>query len=351
MRIAAALLTLLAAVAPAFAQEGAGETGTFGAWTAACDSTGYCEATNAILDPARDGPRYVLSVGRHAQQSYWELSLDTPYTPADPWSDFVVSVDGNSTTFSLSPQVGAYGSSTRFYFLGDGVQQTMDRMMPGSMIDIAFTDEQSTPQTVKFSLEGLTAALIWIDEKQHRIGSERVASAPPYGLVPAGAGQVAPDIPLALLNRHRADPDCQPLEELANGSDIVTADLGDGQTLYLLPCQSGAYNFAQKVYVGSREDFYDPQFFADYQPEVGWLGTPYIWNGDFDPADKSLHSFAKARGVGDCGTIGTWSWNGYMFVLTELRSRGCSDDIDPEAEIPEFPIVYQGPPAAAAPTP
>ena len=71
------------------------------------------------------------------------------------------------------------------------------------------------PQQAGFSLSGLTAALLWIDEQQRRVGSERVASAPPHGLVPAGQGQEAtPDIPVALFDQHRADPECAPFEEL-----------------------------------------------------------------------------------------------------------------------------------------
>jgi hypothetical protein len=172
-----------------------------------------------------------------------------------------------------------------------------------------------------------------------------VASAPPHGLVPVYAGATAPGIPLALLDRHRADPDCLPFEELANGRDFQVGDLGEGNTVYLIPCQAGAYNFAHKVYVGHGEEsdaWFDPQFFADFGTDVGWTGTPYIWNGFYDDATRTLASFAKARGIGDCGSQGTWQWNGYLFVLTEMRARDCSDDIDPDGEMPEFPVVYEG---------
>ena len=208
----------------------------------------------------------------------------------------------------------------------------------------------SSPQEAEFSLAGLTAALIWIDEQQGRLGSERVASAAPYGLAPVYAGETAaPDIPLALLDRHRADPDCEPLEELANGRDIVVDELDGGYTLYLLPCQSGAYNFGQKVYLGAGGDYFDPQFFADYQAGIGWTGTPYLWNADYDPATKSISTFAKARGVGDCGTHRPVAVERLSLPARwRCASRDCSDDIDPDAEMPEFPIVYTGEPLPPA---
>lgn len=347
MRLAAALLALCLALTAAAATAQDGATRAFGDWTSACTPSGYCSATTtAGVDGSEPPARYVFTVGRHTEQSYWELSFAAFGPMPDPWSDFTLVVDGTPAVFSLSDAVGAYGSDRHFYFLGDGAQAVMDRLAPGTTIEVGFTDVDGAPHEIGFSLAGLTAALLWIDEQQRRVGAERVASAPPYGLVPVYAGEVAPDIPLALLNRHRADPECLPFEELANGRDFVVGDLGEGQTLYLIPCQSGAYNFAQKVYVGSSDDDFEPQFFADYQADVGWLGTPYVWNADFDPETRTIHAFAKARGIGDCGTIGTWQWNGYLFQLTEMRARACSDDIDPEAEMPEFPIIYAGEPVA-----
>jgi hypothetical protein len=346
MRLPAALVLCL--LAPAvFAQDGGSRE--FKDWTAACDPSGYCSA-NTVSQPAGAETRgdYVLTIARHAEQPYWEVSFATlGAARADQWADFTVAVDGQPEVFSLPSEVGAYGEGNHFYFLGEGAQAVMDRFMPGTAVTIDFTDTSAQPQEAAFSLAGLTAALIWIDEQQGRLGSERVASAAPYGLVPLYAGDtVAPNIPLALLDRHRVDPDCQPLEELANGRDIVVDELTDGYTVYLLPCQSGAYNFAQKVYVGA-SGYFDPQYFADYQAGIGWTGTPYLWNADYDPETNAIFAFAKARGIGDCGSQANWRWNGYLFQLMEMRARECSDDIDPDAELPEFPVIYTGEPIAA----
>jgi hypothetical protein len=337
MRLLFAFLMLMTTATTA--QESRG----FRDWTVHCDATGYC-AAEAYVNPGAGSADYVFRIARHAQESYWEMSFSSLAAQADEWADFGVSIDGETQTFALFDQVGAYGQISDFYFLGDGAQVVMDRLMPGSEVAVAFTDTTGAAQEASFSLAGLSAALLWIDERQGRIGSERVAYAPPYGLVPAGSSQVAiPDVPLALLDRHRADPDCTPLEELANSRDFVVDQLDETHTLYLLPCQTGAYNFAQKVYVGSY-DSYEPQYFADYDSTLGWYGTPYMWNAQYDSETKTIASFAKARGIGDCGSMGVWRWAGYQFRLEELRSRECTDDIDPEGEMPEFPVVFKAKP-------
>lgn len=347
-----ALLMLFAALLfalPAAAQENGEIRRYFRDWLAACRADGYCSAI-AYVRPNSGGGRdadYWLRVGRHAEGVYWEVSFTTIAAQADPWRDFTVDVDGNSTTFSLSPEVGAYGSANDFYFLGDKAQEVMDRFGPGRTATISFTDTDGNTREAVFSLSGLTAALLWIDEQQHRIGSERVASAPPVGLVPIGEGAEAPaHVPAALLDRHRGDAECEPLEELANGRDIESFDLGDGQQVYFLPCWSAAYNFGWKVYVGSAGDFW-PQYFA-YYGGMGWSGTPFVVNYAYDPQTHTLRDFNKGRGVGDCGSQGSWVWDSYAFRLTEYRYRDCGEEIDERGELLEFPLVF-GPPSVPPP--
>jgi hypothetical protein len=332
MRLLAVLAILLSLTVTAHAQGGR----QFGVWTAACDPSGYCSATAIDLD-------YIFSIGRHAEQSYWELRYQaTGDAVPDPAQGLGTRVDGEAFIFAPDT-VGAYGDDRSFYLLGDTAQALMDRMMPGASLEVSFFEADGRPTLTTFSLSGLTAALLWIDEQQGRIGSERVASAPPYGLVPVYPGTaVAPDLPLALLDRHRIDPDCPPFEELANGRDFQVGELGDGQMVYLIPCVAAAYNYAHKVYVGSEDGpYFDPQYFADFSSEIGWMGTPYIWNGGYDAATRTLTSFMKARGPADCGSQGIWQWNGYAFVLTEMRSRDCDAELDPNGELPEFPVIYE----------
>ncbi len=331
------VLTLWLLSLPVLAQDRPAVERDFKAWHVSCRPDGYCAASTS------GGDGIVLIVGRHAEQSYWELGFRSPTALPDEWNDFVVAVDGQETTFSLSEEVGAYDQPDQFYFLGIKAQEVMDRMTPGRKMSIAFTGLDSQQRKAEFSLEGFSASTFFIDEQQGRIGSERVASVPPYGLVPIrGGNTVAPNIPVALLDRQRADPECAPLETLANGRDFAVDELTDGYRLYVVPCWSAAYNAGWKVYLEGAGEF-TPQYFASFDTASGWTGTPFVVNYDYDPHTKTLTEFNKARGPADCGSQAQWTWNGYLFRLNEYRYRDCPDEADENAEMPEFPVVYAAP--------
>ena len=290
---------------------------------------------------------YVLRIGRHAEQSYWEVSLTTVATQADEYSDFVVAINGKTQSFQFAEQIGAYGSVNEFFFLGDGAQLMMDRLTPASSISISFNDQNGVAQQAKFSLKGMTSALSWIDKRQNRVGSERVASTPPYGLAPSSADQQStPQVPVALLDRHRADQECRPFEDLAIGRDIITDALDDSHNLYILPCEAGAYNGLYKVYVETSGEF-APQYFADFSDTLGWTGASTLFNVEYDPATKQITTFSKGRAMGDCGTKGQWDWQESGFKLVEFRSQG-ECNWDGQGEIPEFPMIYPQPAAGSA---
>lgn len=321
---------------------------TFKAWQVTCGVDGYCSAT-ASRNLAPGGAALALVIGRHAERSYWEVALDTTAAPGDDWSDFVVSVDGNGQTFSGRSEIGAYGTPGTFYFLGDKAQVLLDQLVPGTEVRVDFNDKAGAAQSAKFELSGLSAALLYIDETQKRLGSERVAFEPPYGLTPAGNEQVStPNLPPLLLDRHAADPECEPLQDLANGRDIAMADLGEGKTLYVMPCWSGAYNFGSKLYVGQNSgagEEFEQLVFAAFSDTLGWSGTTTLVNVSYDETDKTLQTFNKGRGIGDCGSTGLWQWAEYGFRMLEFRYKGaCDAEIDDGGELEEFPLVYSAEP-------
>lgn len=343
MRALVFVLAMFAAVSPAFAAE----QRMFRDWRALCRNDGYCSAA-AYLNPNPGGgvvADYIFRIGRHAEQSYWEMSCTPVATMADEWSEFVFTVEGQPTTFSPRSEIGAYGSINEFFLLGDKAQAVMDALMPASSLTIDFTTSGGSLSTQTFSLSGLTAALLWIDEQQHRIGSERVTSVPPYGLTPTGAEQdTTAQVPIDLLDRRRADLECRLLEQISNGRDFESADLGEGHTLYILPCDSFAYNFSSQVYVFDGDE-YRQQYFADFSQSTGWTGTPVLFLPGYDPTTKTLTSFYKGRGIGDCGTSGTWLWTGSMFEMTEYRSK---DECD--GEDGDWPVVFERQTSTAATT-
>lgn len=340
MRLFAALCLLAASagVFPALAQEHGETRRYFTDWLAACRADGYCSATAYENPNPGNGTvaDYILRVGRHAEGIYWEISLATVATMGDAGQPFDVAVDGEGEIFQGPEEVAAYGSINDFFLLGAKAQAVMDRLAPGAEIIVAFTDTDGNWQQAVFSLAGLTASLIWIDEMQGRLGSERVAEAPPVGLDPAGGTPVSPGISAALLAQHEADTECQPQADLVNGADVESGMVAEGKPIYFLPCWGGAYNFGWKAYVEVFEGEFALQAIPEFSPERGWTATTHLVNYGWDPASQSITTFNKGRGLGDCGTSGEWRWDEFSFRLIEFRSKAECDEGDPG----DFPVVY-----------
>jgi len=329
-RLAAKILAavILCLAAPAGAQE----ERRFGDWTAHCEVDDLCRAV------VGQGP--VLMLERYPRETYWELSLDLAPSAAGLGTPFGVSVDGSNETFDWS-EIRPYGGPTRYYFLSAKAQGLLDAMILGESVTVRYSGEEAMEQTAEFSLSGLSAALLWIDERQGRVGSERVTGEPPYGLLPAGF-EVDPNlfVPAELVEAHRADEDCEPFEDLANGGDSIVARLDDDKTVALLPCWAGAYNFSAKVYVIEGQTF-TRQHFAQYSDYTSWSSTDALVNAWYDPETGEIGTFNKGRGIADCGSSGLWRWAGDYFRLEEFRYKG---ECDESGEPGDFPVVYTAKP-------
>jgi hypothetical protein len=344
MRLLLALSALLSLCAPVLAQ-GEGETRRyFKDWLAACRPDFYCSAT-AYQNPNPGDGRvadYVLRVGRHAEEIYWELSFSTVVAMGDASAPFVVAVDAEPTEFSGAQEVAAYGSINDFFLIGPKAQAVMDQLAPGHELTVGFTDDTGAKQRAQFSLEGLTAALIWIDEQQGRLGSERVAEAPPIGLDPAGGAATQQfgeltfaDLPPELVELHYAVPDsCDPVDIL--NSSPTAYDLGEDGVLYFVPCVEGAYNYLNTVYLKGRWG-YSVQYFAE-PLSGGFISESGVWNPSFDPVTKTLETYNLGRGVGDCGSTSTHVWEGGRFVLIKATNK---PDCDGLGEPGQFPVIFE----------
>ncbi len=338
----AAALLILSAIVPALAQQ-AETRRYFGDWLGACRPDGYCSAISYV-NPNADGRAadYWFRIGRHAEGLYWEISFTPIVVMAAPTAPFTLSVDGTPEAFTGASEVAAYGSINDFFLLGKKAQAVMDRLMPGKSLQVAFTDEAGVPTTTRFSLNGLTAALIWIDEQQGRLGSERVVEAPPEGLTAAAEPVVPADgqVTLADLPPHLVAED-EARIDACDGFDIVgdwsfyRHDLGEGITLWLLPCTGGDYNRFYSAYLDTGTGF-ELLSFATPSYAAGWQAEAGIWFDSFDPVTSQLRSYNRGRGIGDCGMRGLWQWTGSLFAMQVYTMQAECDASVPPGEFPEI---------------
>jgi hypothetical protein len=184
------------------------------------------------------------------------------------------------------------------------------------------------------STAGIAAALLYMDEKQGRLGN--VTALVRKGPAPASAVPPPPALPVVLSAPPSSKPPRRPTakqiraargeDSCERASDEQPAEsyrLDARHSLALVPvhCGSGAYNFlsvpllldeAGKVTTLKLEAEYDG-----------------LYNAEWDPKARRLGSYQKGRGIGDCGTTQTYAWDGAAFRLVEqTEMRECRGSMD-----------------------
>jgi hypothetical protein len=330
------------------------ESKTFRDWYAVCDNGNLCAAysggsTGWILIQMDAGPaaRPTVRVGM------WPDGGDELKTPIS------VVIDGKRYPTSVGPDDT---SSARLS--GGDAHVVITQLAAGHAASLS-----SDGQTVDIPVAGISASLLWFDERQGRLDTTTalirkgtkpasavpVAARPPPHLSSAG-GQ--PDrlhhVP-GSDERRRCRQQRQTLRRprsrarhqiVPRGHCLqrISAEVGDGlglnatTELWGIPCDSGAYNASYAYYLtgpgGTNPRLVNfpgvngPTTPTGADGDNGWLVNPA-----YDPATRTLTAFSKGRGLGDCGVASTWTWTGRAFVLTEESSmedcEGMTADVWP----------------------
>jgi len=193
----------------------------------------------------------------------------------------------------------------------------------------------STLATV--SLKGAAAALRYIDAQQGRAGSTdaivakgpatSTAPTPPLPVIaaiaPSGTAAKLTATQIAAL-RKRATCDL-------DGFTPETHALGGGKSLVIFPCSTGAYNLISALFIVDGASITPAQLDAPagFEATGADTGTPVksIINGDFK--NGILTSYAKGRGLGDCGSHQSFVWDATRFRLSEQADMSeCRGNID-----------------------
>ena len=202
------------------------------------------------------------------------------------------------------------------------------------------------------SLSGTAAALLWIDEKQGRIGTPTAFMRPgdrDAGTIPGPAAPVRvaraaaanqaglPDGDVHLPAALERLPEVQACaaERMADMTPMHSvARLGEGTYLWGVECFRGAYNLGQKFWI-TGEAGANPRP-VDFPTAAGEPVRELV-NAAFDPESATLDAFARGRGMGDCGIIQHWAWTGERFVLTLQRSMDECAGMTPDL----WPTLYR----------
>jgi hypothetical protein len=335
----AIIISTLASVTSVFATE---KRDYFKDWMVACRlETGYCSAITYINPNPGDGSvaDYWLRVGRHRDADHWEISVTTIKTQPQITSYFYAEAAGESFNFVRGGTAVAYGAVYDFFLIGDEANKLFQNMIAGDKLLLNFDAENNQYASIDFSLSGLSASLLWIDDQQSKVGTPRVAGPAPLNLEIAEPKMELPQsIPSDLLAYHAQKSDCDKFGETINANDWEVHQLDNSKLLYMIPCGSGAYNFAFSFYIeDTQTNVYSRLLFADYWEPNGWGGTDVLINAYFDPQNKTISSYYKGRGLGDCGNSGLWQWAEYSFKLVKFNAKA---ECDGMLEGDEFPQIY-----------
>jgi hypothetical protein len=308
-------------------------------WTGNCDGTACFAEVTGAGGLAMGGQGYRLQIHRANNESAaWYLKLVARKVPG-PAGPATVTIDEGEPI----PTTLAADSTGEGFDFAD--QASLEELFPmlrnGNGAVVGFGD-----QSEMFSLSGIAAVLLWIDERQGRVGnSDQVAAISPDANI--DAAEVKGDAAIALRNTILATSpaaDCQWAGPEGDTESFYAESyrLDDDHELFLVRCMMGAYQPSMQVFLKSFDRF-ELMAFPDYSDDAGWGGTNFLGYAEFNAKTLELHNYVKFRGIGDCGTTSAYRWTGYAFKLLEYRYRDCSDDepIDPDGELPEFPVIYK----------
>ena len=287
-------------------------------WLAVCDNTNEC----AAFGPASDRTGWIRVAASPGPNGRLTVALGVwGDTSANPGS---LSFDIDGRRFTARSDQG----SDHFVVVPRDVPAVIAAIGAGKAMTVG------TGEPTAVSLSGATAALLWIDERQGRLGTvaalvrrgqgpassipapplpPEVIPAPPISQ--AGFGESGQTLPAA-LEALPAVKACR--EETAHSEwirkEVMSARLDASTELWAVPCFAGAYNIGHDWYLtgpGGRNP--RPLQLASANGEMA-TGTI---NGGYAANARTIVAFAKGRGPGDCGTAQTWTWTGRAFVLSE----------------------------------
>ena len=314
-------------------------------WTVECSNGLTCKMS--FSDWSAKGMQYVGFQRKGEPNAAVDLRLRTApdFSPdADPTVTFRFSVDGKELLALAAKDLTlAERGDTYFYPDQSKVLALMEAMEVGKSADVSVSGKAGS-EALAIKLNGVKAAMLYADEVQGRL--DRVDALEAKGGKQPPRSAVAKDIVTLedmpeIVRKDFTDSGgaCSDLEpetiKQFEGFDVTV-----GGTEFLgVPCATGgAYNQPYALYVmGEAVERISFPIMQDGSPTT--MST--AMNIDFDPVKKTMTSFFRGRGIGDCGQFFKWQVNDKTSSLTllEMRNKGECDEggNDPT----QFPLVWK----------
>jgi hypothetical protein len=290
-------------------------------WLGVCANTGACSAFGfAAEEDATGGYLIIQRDGGPGATPKVTIVFDPGDT--QPASDWRLSLDGHPIA-GVGPVHAAGGEAgARAELTGRAGAALIAALRNGQSLEVSAGGKSQ----VEVSLAGSAAILLWLDDQQGRLDTVTALARP--GPKPAASVPGAAPPPLILAARpvdQKGVPDHAPkgmtkgiddcdLDPIITPDDIV-ARLAPGVVLWGPQCAMGAYNEVSVFFLGDEHGRNLKRIKFPEPPGAGQATDDLLINASFDPKTQTLAMFAKGRGIGDCGQVTDWVWNGKAFVV------------------------------------
>lgn len=339
------LLSAVALTGPVLAQPylSGSETRQFRDWTVTCNNRDHCVAYAQAEDFLPGWVMVDMPGGPEAQPEVTYGSWNNgDETPGD------LRIDGRPQATRADPSYLAFRRASQ-------PRATLAAMTAGDHLTIGAPPGE-TPLSI--SLAGVSASLLWIDERQGRLNTPsalirhgprpnaqvprpRAALAPRPGPAVSQAG--LPTHPSEALIRFTRSQPCEEGNTEAAGLGLrAEARLSTETLLWSRICITGAYNFGARYFLtdgrgGSPRAVQLPQTPQPGDDETADADRHIYFNARFDPETREMTTFYKSRGLGDCGYSAAWVWTGDQFALREEAAMNVCAGMLPEL----WPLTWE----------
>jgi hypothetical protein len=324
------LVAVTAALALANGAHAAG-TKSVKDWLGVCANTGACAAFGFAAEEDDTGGYLILRRDGGAGAPPTVMIVSDP-GDSQPAADWRLDLDGHP--IAGLGMIHAKGGE-------EGARATLSGGDAGALI-AALRNGQSLEITaggkslLSISLAGSAAILLWVDDQQGRVGTATALAKPgpkPPSAVPppvapplihAAAAVSQAGVPArAPRSMIKGIDDCD-LDPSTKDRDDIVARLEPGVVLWGPQCGMGAYNEVSVFFIGDEQGRNLRRITFPEPAGSDQAKDDLLINASFDAKTQTMASFSKARGIGDCGSVADWVWDGKAFaVISEDIMPAC----------------------------
>ena len=305
----ALILLAAAAVQP-------GAVKTFKDWTVGCDNGRSCQAVALMPENDYDDAATLVLTRGPAANAIPQMTI-----AGEPRGVVGIATDGKRIAVRLMP------SSGELRVVPADAPALVAAIPNAQKIELL---DRSGKAIARISPAGASAAMRYIDDQQKRVGTTTA-------LVARGTATIVPQPPALPVVMRPPTPKTPPARyntaniqkyagtnECEVNAKMFSPDafrLDAIHTLILVPtlCGNGAYNyfFTALIAGNSVGSIAVAKFDANAGMSAEESADASLVNASWDEGSRLLSTFAKGRGVGDCGTMQSFAWDGSQFRLVE----------------------------------